>query len=496
MARERNKDAYLLHRDPIYRDRLHWQAHTFRHIVHLLPGETILEVGAGRGLFAAALAEVTRARNPITAWTFDPEAVPCGNDGSAIERISGPAPPEALSVRRFDYVVVQNILDDSYAAYLAAFIYDHLVPGGQMVLFESNPWNLYHVTKSFLRRLVGRPTGKNLLSQPELYQLISEIGFIRISVRFTDFVYPPLPKSLIWTFKNLSVILENTPVIRTLAGRILISAQKPPREVRKAPVSLARHDSLRDSVSVVVPCHNEEGNIEPLVEGLLSHYGDYIHRIILVDDNSTDGTRAVIDALAAREPRIRPIFREPPNGVGLALKEGYAAVDSEYVLSMDCDFQELLPELEDMFDSLARGHDAVQGSRFSPKSTLINYPFGKIVANRAFHLLFNILFRRHHRDLTNNLRIMRTQLVRRLDLRECSFACNAEIGLQLALSGASLEEIPVSWVNRTHGMGSSSFRVLQSGGGYARVLARLARETRFGSKPLPRVAARNKVIAE
>jgi 2-polyprenyl-3-methyl-5-hydroxy-6-metoxy-1,4-benzoquinol methylase len=67
---ERDRDAYFLHRDPIWRERLDWQAHTFRHLVHLLPGETILEVGAGQGLFVDTLRRVTRGQNQVTALTL------------------------------------------------------------------------------------------------------------------------------------------------------------------------------------------------------------------------------------------------------------------------------------------------------------------------------------------------------------------------------------------------------------------------------------------
>ncbi len=124
-----------------------------------------------------------------------------------------------------------------------------------------------------------------------------------------------------------------------------------------------------------------------LVDGLRSHYGDYVHEVVLVDDNSRDGTAAVIDRLAADDARIVAVHRSPPNGVGRALRDGYAAASGRWVMSMDCDFQHLLPEMEDMFDAAADGVDVVFGSRFSRRSVLINYPFGKIVANRAFHVL-------------------------------------------------------------------------------------------------------------
>jgi glycosyltransferase involved in cell wall biosynthesis len=226
-------------------------------------------------------------------------------------------------------------------------------------------------------------------------------------------------------------------------------------------------------------------NIPALVEGLRGHYGEYIHEIVLVNDNSTDGTAAVIDRLATEDVRIVPVHRAPPNGVGRALRDGFAAATGRYVMSMDCDFQHLLPEMEDMFDAIAAGADVVFGSRFSRQSVLINYPFGKILANRSFHLLANLLVRLGgRRDVTNNLKLMRGQLAKQLVISEPWFAANAEIGLQLALLGGDVREVPISWINRTFDMGQSSFKVLTSGAGYARVLWRFARATRFGRRPL------------
>ena len=154
-------------------------------------------------------------------------------------------------------------------------------------------------------------------------------------------------------------------------------------------------------------------------------------------------------------------------------------------MSMDCDFQHLLPEMEDMFDAAAEGVDVVLGSRFSRHSVLINYPFGKMLANRSFHVLADLAIRLGSlRDITNNLRLMRGDLARRLVITEPWFAANAEIGLQLVLLGGSIREVPISWIDRTFDMGHSSFKVLEFGAGYARVLWRFARTTRFGRRPL------------
>jgi dolichol-phosphate mannosyltransferase len=234
---------------------------------------------------------------------------------------------------------------------------------------------------------------------------------------------------------------------------------------------------------VVIPCHNEEMNIRPLVTRLRDLYGDYLHEIIPVDDSSTDGTAEIMRQLAAEDPRVKPVFRAPPNGVGRALADGFRASSGRYVLSLDCDFQHLLPEVRDLFDAAAEGYDVVVGSRFSRHSVLLNYPFQKIVANRGFHLLAQLFLRQRFRDLTNNLKLIRREVLESLRLMEPGFAANAETGLQPLLMGFDVKEVPISWINRTPEMGSSSFRLMRVGGGYWRVLFRLWLKKRFGTGP-------------
>jgi len=95
------------------------------------------------------------------------------------------------------------------------------------------------------------------------------------------------------------------------------------------------------------------------------------------------------------------------------------------------------------------------------------------VANRGFHALAQVALRRRFRDLTNNLKLMRRDVVERLQLLEPGFAVNAETGLQPLIMGYRVAEVPISWISRAPDMGSSSFRLLRVGGGYWRVLWRL-----------------------
>lgn len=484
-ARETYRDRYLRERDPIAEDRMLWRAQAFRHLVHLLPGQSVLELGCGEGRFTRQLLRVSRGENPITAVSFGSAPVPALPAG--VEVLRAASLPGPLEGRRFDFVVGLDVLDRRTCAAVLHHVYELLEPGGQVVLQESNPWNPVLRLRRGLSSLAARRDPRRLLSRPQLYELMSDVGFVRIFAAYTDFVYAPLTPRLVWLLRNLSIVLENAPGVRTLAGAILVHAQKPPRRVAPPPASLFAHESLRGAVSVVIPCRNEERNVGRLVRRLKELYGAYLHEVIPVDDSSSDGTAEELRRLADEDPRVKPVFRSEAPGVGRALEAGYRAAAGRWVLSMDCDFEHLLPELRDLFEAAAEGTDVVVGSRFSRHSVLLNYPFRKILANRAFHVLAQLVLRRRFRDVTNNLKLIRRDVVERLRLSEPGFAANAETGIQPLVLGYAVKEVPISWIDRTSDMGTSSFRLRRAGTGYWRVLRRAWREAaqRGGGGPAP-----------
>ena len=481
--RERYRDEYWRKRDPILNDRLLWRAQTFRHTVHLLPGQTILELGCGGLQFTRALLRVSRKANPITSVTFQSSPAVAPDVVADIELTQLRDFPGALAGRQFDYIIAMDLLDRSTSSELLEVVHKLLTPAGEILFYESNPWNPMYKLRALLLKLVGKRDPRNLIDRPRLYELLSEIGFIRIYAVFNDFVFAPLTRSLIWLLRNVSILLENAPLLRTMAGSILVHAQKPPRFKHSTQISLFAHETLRGTVSVVIPCRNEEMNIRPLVEQMLGYYGEYIQEIILVNDGSTDRTAEVLSEVAAIEPRVKPVHRAPPHGVGRALADGFLAVSGSYVLMLDCDFQQLLPELRELFDEVAAGYDVVIGSRFSRHSVLLNYPFLKILANRAFHTLAIFLLGYRIRDVTNNLKIMRREVVADLQLRQPGFAANAETGLQPLVLGYKVSQVPISWIGRTPGMGTSSFRLRGAGSGYWQVLMGLWLKRAFGRGP-------------
>jgi SAM-dependent methyltransferase len=472
--------------------KLRWRAITVRHCFHVLPGESILEVGAGSGLWTEHLTGVLRGENSITAAVFNASlaqeirarALP--NVSVALISDLSELPPES-----FDYVVGTAILCHSeYARNLQA-IYRLLKPGGQLFFFEANYWNpqvFVKCTIPAVGRWAGHANCQVGMRKYKLMQVASQQGYCGIHIVPYDIVHPVISRRLLNLVNSLAFFFEQTPVLRELCGTLYIWAKKPGDECSRRPkVKLTPHPGLKDSVSVVVPCHNEEMNVEPLARALLGAYDEYIHEIIFVNDASTDRTADLVRQLGAADARVRLVDRQAPNGVGLALRDGYAAASGRYILSMDCDFADIVPEFRDLFEAVAAGFDGAIGSRFSHESVLINYPFAKIFCNRFFHLLMRVMLRVNVRDVSNNLKLFRSEILKSIVLEEPHFAANVETGLKPVLAGYRIKEVPISWINRSLDMGRSSFSILKVASGYASALLRMASRKR-GSRAVPRAA--------
>jgi len=481
---ERTRESYWRRYPGTSPVKLHWRALMVRHCFHLLRGESVLEIGAGSGLWTEHLTREFRSENHITAAVFNDDlaelAEARGLDRTRVVRVADLL--EDLPAESYDYVVGTAILcHDRYGENLSA-IKRLLKPGGQLLFFEANFWNPQVLLKNTVPA-IGRRTGQaSCQIGMRRYRLLEETsrrGFIEVNAIPYDIVHPRTPPALISAVQSTAFVLEHVPGLRDLSGTLYIWAKKPGDETSRRPrVDLAEHQQLFGSTSVVVPCHNEAMNVQVLVRALLDTYDRYIHEIVLVDDNSTDNTAQVAAALARAEPRIKVVTRTSDPGVGRALRDGYRAATGEYILSMDCDFAMLVPELRDLFDVIATGRDGAIGSRFSHDSILVNYPVKKIIGNRGFHLLARLLLRRRMRDISNNLKLYRASIFKEIDIEQPGFAANVETGLKPLLAGRDIVEVPISWINRTPTMGSSSFDLAKVAPGYARALAHLVWDAR------------------
>jgi len=475
---ERGRESYWQRYSPTSTIKLRWRALTVRHCFHVLPGESILEVGAGTGLWTQHLAKVLRYENEITAAVFNADLA---------EHVRWNSLPnvecllleslDRLPAASFDYIVGTAILcHNEYQQHLKS-LYRLLKPGGQLLFFENNFWNPQVLLKSMgrsLKRWFGRPSCQVGLRRYRLIVQASQAGFCDLDAIPYDIIHPFTPRRLVPILQSVAFIFEHAPVVKELCGTLCIRGRRPGGDTGLVRVvNLAADAQFHDAVSFVIPCHNEEMNVRPLVETLVALYDSYIHEIIIVNDNSTDRTAEVARDAGLRDARVRLINRTPPGGVGRALRDGYAAAMGQYIFTLDADFAHIVPEFRDLFDAVADGYDGAVGSRFTQESIMVNYPFIKILCNRGFHLLANVLLPCRVHDISNNLKLYRASILKEMVIEEPHFAANAEIGLKAVLAGYRIREVPVSWINRTIEMGSSSFRITKVASRYFGALMKL-----------------------
>lgn len=487
---ERTREAYWLAYPATSPIKLRWRALNVRHAFHALPGESILEIGAGSGLWTGHLSSVLRGQNPITAAYFNDQFASKAEIPNTrfvkVEDLTRDLPAES-----FDYIVGTAILcHDAYDHNLRA-LHRLLKPGGQILFFEPNFWNPQVALKnsvSWIGRKAGHAECQIGMRKYELMKIASQQGFTEIDILPYDIIHPLTPRALVHALQSSAFVLEHAPLLRELCGTLSIWAKKPGSNNPRPCVNLAEHPELFGGVSFVVPCHNEEMNVPRLVDALIGFYGPYVHEIVIVNDNSADRTAEVTRQVAAREPRVKLVDRKPPNGVGRALRDGYAAATGRYIFTMDSDFVHIVPEFRDLFDAIAEGHDGAIGSRFTHESLMVNYPFIKILCNRGFHLLANLLVPRHFRDISNNLKLYRAEILKEMEVEEPHFAANVETGLKPILAGYSIKEVPISWINRTIDMGTSSFQVAKVAPNYFGALVKIVSRTVFRRKEIAREA--------
>ncbi|MEJ2009573.1 MAG: bifunctional class I SAM-dependent methyltransferase/glycosyltransferase family 2 protein [Acidobacteriota bacterium] len=441
----------------------------------ILPGGKVLELGAGSGVWTEYLAAVLAGQNPITAVVF--------NEDLAREAQSRKLPnatfihvrnfQHAYAEESFDYIVGMEGLTAGLCRATLDVAYRYLKPWGQLIFFAENPSNPLILLRRKLDSF-AQPNRKHRSEQGTLQgewiEAAVDQGFSGIEVTPCEVIHP-LKSS---AGQAVGLILERAPVACRFSRVVTFRAVKPaacPRD-DVPQVNLATHRQLFDAVSVVVPCHNEEANISRLVKTVLGMYSDYIREIVIVDDNSTDRTAEVAEDVASAEPRIKLVRRTPPGGVGRALRDGYAAANGRYILSTDCDFVTIAAEFKGLFDAIAEGYDGAIGSRFSSESALVHYPFFKILCNRGYHMVLNLLLGTKVRDISNNLKLYRADILKNLDIEEDHFAANVETGLKPFLLNYRILEVPTSWINRTADMGKSSFKLLSVGPDYLGVLLR------------------------
>lgn len=250
--------------------------------------------------------------------------------------------------------------------------------------------------------------------------------------------------------------------------------------------------SPRTSVTLVVPCYNEERSLEYLSNTLRSVAVSlklrYELSFLFVDDGSRDGTWELLNRLFGTRPGCRLLRHETNRGVAAAILTGLQAARTEVVCSIDCDCTYDPHGLAEMIPRLTDGVDLVTASPYHPSGKVLNVPAWRLSLSRGASFLYRRVLRQKLSTYTSCFRVYRRSAVAGLRLREGGFLGVAEILARLDLAGATVVEHPATLEVRL--LGQSKMKVLRSVLGHLRLLARLASRRLLGRRFLktPEVA--------
>ena len=215
-------------------------------------------------------------------------------------------------------------------------------------------------------------------------------------------------------------------------------------------------------VVVVIPTYNEAENLPLLVPRVLEQ--DPRIEILVVDDNSPDGTGKLADELAASTGRVHVLHRPQKQGLGAAYRAGIRRaleLGADAVVQMDADFShppETLPELLREIES----HDVVLGSRYLDGITVVNWPIERILISYFGNWYARKVTGLRISDTTGGFRCMRREILEQIAferIRADGYSFQIELNYRFQKRGARVKEIPFFFLDRRRGTSKLSLRI-------------------------------------
>jgi dolichol-phosphate mannosyltransferase len=215
-------------------------------------------------------------------------------------------------------------------------------------------------------------------------------------------------------------------------------------------------------VVMVVPTYDEADNLAWIVERLRTAQPD-VH-VLVVDDNSPDGTGKIADELAAADDKVAVLHRTAKGGLGAAYKHGFqvALADGyDVVGEMDADGSHQPEQLHLLLDAL-RDADLVIGSRWVPGGSVVNWPFRRELLSRGGNLYVRLLLGVSVRDATAGYRLFRRSALEAIDLdavESTGYVFQTDMVTRCVRLGLRVREVPIEFVERIRGDSKMSGQV-------------------------------------
>lgn len=216
---------------------------------------------------------------------------------------------------------------------------------------------------------------------------------------------------------------------------------------------------------VIVPTYNEAENLRKIVPQILAQ--DPRLEILVVDDNSPDGTGRIAEELSGAEPRVHVLHRQGKQGLGTAYLAGFRwalGCDYAYVFEMDADFSHD-PKHLPQFLAAIQDADLVIGSRYlNGRVTVVNWPMGRLMLSYAANIYARIVTGLKLFDATGGFKCFRRKVLEEMSLdavRSNGYAFQIEMSFRAFRRGFRIVEIPIVFVDRTQGESKMSGAIVR-----------------------------------
>jgi dolichol-phosphate mannosyltransferase len=214
---------------------------------------------------------------------------------------------------------------------------------------------------------------------------------------------------------------------------------------------------------VVTPTYDEADNIPRFISEVLSQGADI--DILIVDDNSPDGTGDIVARLMASNTRIHLLRRAGKMGLGTAYVEGFKyAIENrfDYVFEMDADFSHSPAEIPAMLRKMD-DHDLVIGSRYTNGVRVVNWPIRRLLLSYAANVYTRVITGMNVKDATGGFKCFRRSVLEAIDLRKVKsngYAFQIEMNFKAFSKGFRICEHPIIFLERQSGMSKMSRKIV------------------------------------
>jgi len=216
---------------------------------------------------------------------------------------------------------------------------------------------------------------------------------------------------------------------------------------------------------VVIPTYNEAQNINKLIEALFGLQIDSLE-VLIIDDNSPDGTAEIVKERMQSDKRIHLIEREGKQGLGTAYVRGFKyalAHDYDYIVQMDADFSHDPKEIKS-FLKVIPDYDLVIGSRYIMGVNVVNWPLSRLLLSYGANLYTRFITRMPIKDGTGGFKCFRREVLETVNLNEIhsdGYAFQIEMNFKTWIKGFRIKEIPIVFVDRIAGISKMSKKIIR-----------------------------------